>query len=139
MKDTEVIKGHPTPLDTSKDCSGDTESVESSSSGDSSPPSTKKVQMYADYFHPDMTQGSCDVVVLTFLQKNSIPDIQLVKYLTPSKKLFKLTLIRGQDKNTFIRAIANSLYIHKYISFKEGSDLVNLKREDINILNHVSL
>lgn len=86
-----------------------------------------------------MTQGSCDVVVLTFLQKNSIPDIQLVKYLTPSKKLFKLTLIRGQDKNTFIRAIANSLYIHKYISFKEGSDLVNLKREDINILNHVSL
>lgn len=86
-----------------------------------------------------MTQGSCDVVVLTFLQKNSIQDIQLVKYLTPSKKLLKLTLIRGQDKNTFIRAIENSLYIHKYISFKEGSDLVNLKREDINILNHVSL
>lgn len=86
-----------------------------------------------------MTQGSCDVVVLTFLQKNSIQDIQLVKYLTTSKKLFKLTLIRGQDKNTFNRAIANSLYIHKYISFKEGSDLVNLKREDINILNHVSL
>lgn len=79
-----------------------------------------------------MTQGSCDVVVLTFLQKNSIQDIQLLK-------LFKLSLIRGQDKNTFIRAIANSLYIHKYISFKEGSDLVNLKREDINILNHVSL
>lgn len=86
-----------------------------------------------------MTQGSCDVVVLTFLQKNSIQDIQLVKYLTTSKKLFNLTLIRGQDKNTFIRAIANSLYIHKYISFKEGSDLVNRKREDINILNHVSL
>lgn len=86
-----------------------------------------------------MTQGSCDVVVLTFLQKNSIQDIQLVKYLTTSKKLFNLTLIRGQDKNTFIRAIANSLYIHKYISFKEGSDLVNLKREEINILNHVSL
>lgn len=86
-----------------------------------------------------MTQGSCDVVVLTFLQKNSIQDIQLVKYLTTSKKLFNLTLIRGQDKNTFIRAVANSLYIHKYISFKEGSDLVNLKREDINILNHVSL
>ena len=52
MKDTEVIKGHPTPSDTSTDCSGDTESVQSSSSGDSSPPSTKKVQMYADYFHP---------------------------------------------------------------------------------------
>lgn len=86
-----------------------------------------------------MTQGSCDVVVLTFLQKNSIQDIQLVKYLTTSKKLFNQTLIRGQDKNTFIRAVANSLYIHKYISFKEGSDLVNLKREDINILNHVSL
>lgn len=47
-----IIKGHPTPSDTSTDCSGDTESVESSSSGDSSPPSTKKVQMYADYFHP---------------------------------------------------------------------------------------
>ena len=86
-----------------------------------------------------MTQASCDVVVLTYLKKSSIRDIQLVKHLTPFKKLFKLTLLRGQDKNTFIRAIANSLYTHKYISFKEGSDIVNLKREDINILNHVSL
>ena len=49
-----------------------------------------------------MTQASCDVVVLTFLQKNSIQDIKLFKHLTPLKKLFKLTLIRGQDKNTFI-------------------------------------
>ena len=64
-----------------------------------------------------MTQGSCDVVVLTFLQKNSIQDIQLVKYLTTSKKLFNLTLIRGQDKNTFIRAIANSLYYNSQVHF----------------------
>lgn len=48
----EGYRSYKKPPNTSRDCSGDTESVESSSSGDSSPPSTKKVQMHADYFHP---------------------------------------------------------------------------------------
>ena len=66
--------------------------------------------------------------------KNSIRDVQVDKHLRPLKKLFNLTLLRGQDKNTYVRAIANVLYMHKYISFKNAADMANLTREDIDIL-----
>lgn len=55
LKDSEIQKGATSEKNSSN---GDTESVEdSSSSSSSSPPpsqapSTKKVKMYADYFHP---------------------------------------------------------------------------------------
>lgn len=81
-----------------------------------------------------MTQSSSEVVVLATLNKNSIRDVQVEKHLRPLKKLFNLSLLRGQDKNTYVRAIANALFSHKYISFKEGADLTNLTREDIDIL-----
>ena len=83
-----------------------------------------------------MTQSCCEVVVLAMLNKNSIRDVQVEveKHLRPLKKLFNLKLLRGQDKNTYVRAIANALYTHKYISFKKGVDLANLTGEDINIL-----
>jgi len=48
--------------------------------------------------------------------------------------LFNLTLLRGQDKNTHVHAIANAFYMHKYISFKNATDIENLTREDIDIL-----
>ena len=81
-----------------------------------------------------LTQSSCEVIILSVLKQNSIRDVQLAKHLKPLKKLFLLTLLRGQDKNTYIRALASALYRHKYVSFKEGSDLANLTREDIVIL-----
>lgn len=81
-----------------------------------------------------MTQSSCEVVVLAMFNKNSVRDIQVGKHLQPIKKLFDLSLLRGQDKNTYVRAIANALFTHKYISFKEDADLGNLTREDIDIL-----
>lgn len=81
-----------------------------------------------------MTQTSCEVVVLAVLNKNSISDVQVDKHLRPLKKLFNLTLLRGQDKNTYVRAIANALYTHKYISLKDAADRANLTREDIDIL-----
>lgn len=79
-----------------------------------------------------LTQSSCDVIVLSMLKQNSIRDVQLAKHLKPLKKLFGLYLLRGQDKNTYINA-ASAFYSHKYVQFKEGSDLANLTREDILI------
>ena len=68
------------------------------------------------------------------LKQNSIREVQLAKHLKPLKKLFALSLLRGQDKNTYIRAAASAFYSHKYVEFREGSDLANLTREDILIL-----
>ncbi|XP_078362740.1 uncharacterized protein LOC144646906 [Oculina patagonica] len=125
-------------VQSSGDTGGDTESVESSGSNDS-PPSTqsaqsaadkRRIKEYGDYFHPSLTQSSCDVIVLSMLKKNSIREIQLMKDLKPLKKLFALSLLRGQDKNTYIRAAASAFYSHKYVSFRDGADLANLTRED---------
>ena len=59
------------------------------------------------------------------------------KHLHPLKKLFILTLLRRQDKNTYIRALASSLYRQKYVSFEEGADVANLTREDVVIVKTV--
>lgn len=85
-------------------------------------------------FSPDLTQSSCEAILLTVLKKCSIRDIQLVKHLQPLKKMFGLSLLRGQDKNTYIRALAAALLSNKYVSFKEDSDLANLTIKDIEIL-----
>lgn len=45
-----------------------------------------------------------------------------------------LTLLRGQDKNTYVRALASTLYRQKYVSFKEGADVASLTREDVVIV-----
>ena len=45
-----------------------------------------------------------------------------------------LTLLRGQDKNTYVRAVASALYRNKYVSFKEGADVANQTREDVVIV-----
>ena len=85
-----------------------------------------------------MIQLSCDVVILTVLKQYSIRDLQLVKHLKPLKKLLGLSLLRAQDTNTYIRAVANSLFSHSYISCREGSDLANLTGEDIQIVKSLS-
>ena len=85
-------------------------------------------------FSPDLTQSSCEAILLAGLKKCSIRDIQLVKHLQPLKKMFGLSLLRGQDKNTYIRALAAALLSNKYVSFKEDSDLANLTIKDIEIL-----
>lgn len=85
-------------------------------------------------FSPDLTQSSCEAILLAVLKKCSIRDIQLVKHLQPLKKMFGLSLLRGQDKNTYIRALAAALLSNKYVSFKEDSDLANLTIKDIEIL-----
>ena len=79
MKDTGIIKGQATPTDTSTDSNGDTESVESGSSGDLSPPSTKKVKEYADYFHPGQ------FTVISYIQRPSF------HRTSRQKMIFKVT------------------------------------------------
>ena len=61
------------------------------------------------FFSPDMTQSSCEAILLAVLIKCSTRDIQLVKHLQPLKKMFGLSLLRGQDKNTYVRALAAAL------------------------------
>ena len=58
-------------------------------------------------FSPDLTQSSCIAILLAVLKKCSTRDIQLVKHFQPLKKMFGLSLLRGQDKNTFVRALAS--------------------------------
>ena len=48
-----------------------------------------------------------------------------------------LTLLRGQDKNTYVTAVASALYRNKYVSFKEGADVANLTREDVVIVKTI--
>lgn len=71
----------------------------------------------------DLTQSSCKAILLAVLEKRSIRDIQLAKHLQPLKKMFRLSFLRGQDKNTSIRALAAALLNNNYVSFTDGSDL----------------
>ena len=54
----------------------------------------------------DMTQASCECIILALLNKKSIRDVSLLKDLAPLKKKFSMSLLRGQDKTTHVRAIA---------------------------------
>ena len=87
---------------------------------------------------PELTQESCDVIIMVVLKKESVKDIQLVKHLSKLKKLFKLTLLRGQDKNTHIRACANSLLSNGYVDL-EGNNFKNLKRDEVKLIKEVNL
>ena len=72
------------------------------------------------------------------LEKCSIRDIQLAKHLQPLKKMFGLSLLRGQDKNTYINSTALAAALNNnYVSFTDGSDLANLTTKDIKILKTV--
>lgn len=86
------------------------------------------------YFFSDLSQDSCDSIVLTFLGKNSIKDVQVIKELHPIKKNFKLSLLRSHDKQTYIRAISRALIDRGYIDLKDGANKKNLTKEDIIVL-----
>lgn len=65
------------------------------------------------------------------LDKPSIANIQRAKDLEKLKKFFNLSLLRGKDKNTYIRAIACSLLQHGYVTLGKGAEVANVKREDV--------
>ena len=93
--------------------------------------------MNIEFSSAGMTQASCECIILAVLKKNTVKDVSLVKDLVPLKKNFMLSLLRSQDKNTHIRAIANSFYEQGYISIKAGVNLENLTREDITVAKSI--
>lgn len=73
------------------------------------------------------------MILMVALEKMHIKDVLYGKDLVPLKKKFQLTMLRGQDKNTFVRALANSLFKNGYVhvAMDDGAELKNLRREDI--------
>ena len=73
------------------------------------------------------------------LEKPSIEKVQWAKELEKLKKVFSLTLLRGKDKNTFIRAIASALVQYGYVKISDNADLAHLTRDEVKIVKHVEL
>ena len=83
-----------------------------------------------------LTQASCNCIVMVALEKPSVDKMQRATDLEMLKKLFGLSLIRGKDKNTNIRAIiVCSLIEHGYIKIEDNADLAynNLTRNQDSV------
>ena len=63
------------------------------------------------------------------LKKPSVDKMQRATDSEMLKKLFGLSLLRGNDKNTPIRAIACSLIEHGYIKIEDYADLAITSQE----------
>lgn len=87
----------------------------------------------------ELTQASCDCIVLVALDKPSISNVQRSKDLEKLKKLFGLSLLRGKDKNTFIRAIASALIQHAYVEVDKNAELANLSRDQLKTVKKLEL
>lgn len=53
--------------------------------------------------------------------------------------MFNLSLLRGKDKDTHVRAVANSLYSEGYIKIAEEANLASLTRDDISVVKTLDL
>ena len=84
-----------------------------------------------------MTQASCDCLILVALDKPSVTNIQRSKELEKLKKFFRLNLLRGKDKNTYIGA--NALLQHGYAEVEKEADLVNLRRDQLKLVKKLEL
>ena len=73
------------------------------------------------------------------LNVNSIKDVQMSRQLLPLKKMFRLSYLRGQDKNTHVRAIANAFLENNYVKIEEGADLAKLTRDDVACVKELAL
>lgn len=93
---------------------------------------------FAFFFLAGLTQASCDCIVMVALENPPVDKMQRATDLEILKKLFGLSLIRGKDKNTNIRAIACSLIEHgyRYIKIEDNADLAynNLTRNQTVLL-----
>ena len=90
------------------------------------------------FFALDMTQSTAQLIVMTVLGKTSIKDVKMDQ-LHKMRKMFNLGLLRGKDKMTHVRAIANSLNSEDYIALSEGADHGSLTRNDVQIVKELSL
>ena len=74
-----------------------------------------------------MTQSTADLIVMIFLEKSSIKDVKMDQ-LHKLKKSFSLSLLRGKEKPTHVRAIANALSTEGYIKISEEANWASLTR-----------
>lgn len=86
----------------------------------------------------DLTQNSADLMVMAVLKKPSIKDVKM-NHLHKLRKMFNLSLLRGKDKYTHVRAVANSLYSEGYIKIAEEANLASLTRDDISVVKTLDL
>jgi hypothetical protein len=63
----------------------------------------------------DLSQDCCNTILLVYLKKLTVKDIQMVEHLKPLKCSFKRSMLRAQNKHTYIRAIANALILNGHI------------------------
>ena len=85
-----------------------------------------------------MTQSTAELIVMIVLGKSSIKDVKMDQ-LHKMRKLFNLGMLRGKDKMTHIRAIANSLNSEGYVTISEHADLGCLTRNDVKIAKELNL
>ena len=84
-----------------------------------------------------------DLVQLQSSSLGSAGEVQYPWYtvgeaFTAFKENVGLSLLRGQDKNTYINNTALAAALNNnYVSFTDGSDLANLTTKDIKILKTV--
>lgn len=75
---------------------------------------------------------------MAVLKKPSIKDVKM-NHLHKLRKMFNLSLLRGKDKYTHVRAVANSLYSEGYIKIAEEANLASLTRDDISVVKTLDL
>ena len=62
---------------------------------------------------------------MAVLKKTSIKDVKM-NHLHKLRKMFNLSLLRGKDKYTHVRVVANSLNSEGYIKIAEEANLHHL-------------
>lgn len=67
-----------------------------------------------------------------------IKDVKMDQ-LHKMRKMFNLGLLRGKDKMTHIRAIADSLNSEGYVTTSEEADRESLTRSDVQIVKEIAL
>ena len=70
---------------------------------------------------------------MAVLKKPSIKDVKM-NHLHKLRKMFNLSLLRGEDKYTHVRAVASSLNNERYIKIAEEANLASLTRDDISVV-----
>ena len=87
-----------------------------------------------------MPQTTADIIVMVALGKPSIKEVKMDQ-LQKMKKVFNLGMLRGKDKMTHVRAIANSLRNEGYITIPKSKeeDQGSVTRGDVKVVKSLQL
>ena len=87
-----------------------------------------------------MPQTTADIIVMVALGKPSIKEVKMDQ-LQKMKKVFNLGMLRGKDKMTHVRAIANSLRNEGYITIPKSKeeDQGSVTRCDVKVVKEIIL